>query len=122
MNEYHDFQCTEYSIHRNLRNLNYAVDQKEAMFHIPLHFKSFVKEDRKRRKEEKLPDGFYVIPSTMWFATKNICNVPIKADYLGIYHVLYSMHSDYFEMKEFIKKLNVRQLMPFNDPFMLSVD
>ena len=58
----------------------------------------------------------------MWFAKKNICNVPIKEDHAGNYHLLYSMHSDYFEMKEFIRKLNVRQVMPFNHPFMLSMN
>ena len=97
-----------------------TIDQSEAMFHIPRHFGYFVREDKKRREENNLPKAFYVLPTTMYFAQRGLCNIPIHIDGAGIYHVLYSMHSDYFEMKKLISKLNVRNIMPFNDPFMLS--
>merc|ERR1712062_16482 len=61
--------------------------------------------------------AMYVSPTTMYFAVANLCKCPIYLDKIGICHVLYSMHSDYDEMRQFIKSMNVRRVVPFNDPF-----
>ena len=107
--------------HFESTNKYLTIDQSKALFHVPYHFGRFVKENRKYRKENGLKNAIYVLPTTMYFAQRSLCNCPIHQDGNDIVHVLYSMHSDYFEMKNLCSKLNIKQIMPFNDPFMLCL-
>ena len=88
-------------------------DPSQAMFHVPFDFCAEWRAEKQKKKSKR---RMFVVPSTLWFALRGCANTPIVCDGDGLFHVLFSMHSDFFELRQFVGALNVRQLMPFNDP------
>lgn len=122
----------------------------EALIHIceGQLFTQFAAEEQQRRTallqlhDEQLPDSepravLFMKPSTMWFVqhelnaqvqvsdnSKPSVAAPasnlVSLDKFGVHHVLYSMHSDLYEILELIRAIQPRQLLPMNSPVVLE--
>ena len=100
----------------------YLTDNKaDAKIIVRKGLTEFSRIDTQYRQQNGLRYVLYVHPSTQWFAMRYHCQDYIQKEN-NIMRVLYSMHSDYNEIKQFISKLNVRKIIPFNVPFPLPSD
>jgi len=98
-----------------------ADDAAEARVHV--HgldgFLAFARMDRVRRAESGMPPSIYLRACAMHFALHGIANPGAEVVECDehLTRMLYSIHSGYEELRSFVRRLNVREVYPFNAPF-----